>query len=73
MDEGSKRPKMRIISGSVPAIEEHLNRLLEFYAATSINFAVVHDELVLTVVLIDQRELRMAAMMQPGGPGGPRM
>lgn len=73
MDAGGKRPKMRIISGSVTAIEGILNELLEYYAALRINFAVVHDELVLTVVLIDQRELRMAAMMQPGGPGGPRM
>jgi hypothetical protein len=66
MELQDKPRALRIISGSAAYIEGELNRLADEYAGTQWNYAVVKDELVITVVLIHHSELRKAQLMQSG-------
>ena len=70
--EGRKRA-VRIISGTPAVIEGLLNELGQEYAATTWNFAVVKDELTITVVMISASEIRKAQIAQAAvAPNGRR-
>lgn len=70
MELETKPRKLRIISGSVEEVELQLNVLLKDYALTSMNFAVVDNKLIMTVILILASEIRMQQLMA-AGPGRP--
>jgi len=57
--------KVLIVSGSAAEVEARLNKVLNEYAAATWNFAVVKDELRITVVLVHQSEMRKAALAMP--------
>jgi len=57
--------KLLIVSGSAAEVEARLNKVLNEYAAATWNFAVVKDELKVTVVLVHQSEMRKAALAMP--------
>jgi len=57
--------KLLIVSGSAAEVEARLNKVLDEYAAVTWNFAVVKDELRITVVLVHQSEMRKAALAMP--------
>ena len=57
-------PSLRILSGSPEMVEHEANLLLKNYAAIMWNFSVVRDELVITVILVHERELRKAQLAQ---------
>ena len=60
----------RIISGPAPYIEEQVNRLAESYSPLLWSIYAGTGEALITVVLINQREMRRAALMsQPQLPG----
>ncbi len=61
---GAKPRPVRIISGSPAVIEGLINELGGDYAATTWNFAVVKDELTITVVLISASLIRQAQIAQ---------
>jgi len=70
--EIEKRPRIRIVSGAPALVEHDLNRLLDDYAVTVWNWAVVNNQLTLSAILIHQAELRKAQlaaapMMMPPG------
>lgn len=68
---GRKPRAVRIISGAPAVIEELLDRLANEYTPMTWNFAVCHDELTITVVMVSNSQLRQAqiaaAAMQPNG------
>lgn len=61
---GAKPLAVRIISGSPAVIEGLINELGTEYSATTWNFAVVKDELTITVVLISASLIRQAQIAQ---------
>jgi hypothetical protein len=68
--EIEKKPlRVRVISGTVAEMEEQLNRLLEHYMAIQWNYAVVKDELRMTVVLFHESVIRMQQIAQAGLSG----
>jgi hypothetical protein len=54
----TKPPTTRILSGNPLKVEAELNALDDEYVVIETNFAVVKDELTLTLILIHQSELR---------------
>lgn len=68
---GGKPRAVRIISGGPAVIEEMLDRLAGEYTPMTWNFAVCHDQLTITVVMISNSQVRQAqiaaAAMQPNG------
>jgi hypothetical protein len=66
MDAEIKPRRLRIISGTTAEVEEQLNRLLDQYTMTQQAFAVVDNQLVMTVVLIHESVLRMHAIAAAG-------
>jgi hypothetical protein len=66
MGIAGKPRALRIISGNAAYIEGELNRLADEYSGTQWNYAVVKDELLITVVLIHHSELRKMQLMQAG-------
>lgn len=69
--KGEKPRAVRIISGGPAVIEEMLDRLSSEYQPITWNFAVCHDEVTITVVLVSQTQVRLAqiatAALQPNG------
>jgi hypothetical protein len=59
---GKEAPNFRVVSGPPAAVEHACNQLLEDYAAILWNFAVVKDEVVLSVVMIHTRILNRQAL-----------
>lgn len=68
---GGKPRAVRIISGAPAVIEEMLDRLANEYTPMTWNFAVCHDELTITVVMISNSQVRQAqiatAALAPNG------
>jgi hypothetical protein len=65
--EFEKKPRrLRIVTGTVAEVEEQLNQLLDSYLATQYNYAVVGDELRVTVVLLHESVVRMHQIAQAG-------
>jgi hypothetical protein len=72
MDPEIKAPKLRIVSDKPEVVARALNVLLDDYAAITWNFAVVKDELTITVVMVHQSEIRKMQLMMGGAGPGPR-
>ena len=71
--EREKPKRLLILSGAPSYVEAEMNRLLDEYATILWNFTAVGDELKVTAILVQQRELRMAQLMAGGGgPGRPQ-
>jgi hypothetical protein len=72
-----QRFKVRILSGDPMRIEGELNGLLDDYAPAVWNFTAVDNEVIVTVVLVDKREISraqmMAAVSMQGLPPGGRI
>lgn len=59
---------VRVISGSPEEIDYELGHTLKGYAAVQWNFAVVKDQLRVTVIAIHESEIRKMQLMQmPSG------
>ena len=61
-------PKLRIVSGPHQVVERQLNELLNDYAVTVWNFAVVDGAVHVTAILLALAELRkqqLGAIQQP--------
>ena len=69
MEAEIKPRRLRIVSGPVHLVEEELNRLLNSYVATQFSYAVVKDEVHMTVVLMHESVVRMQ-QIAAGGAGG---
>lgn len=66
MEPERKAKRIRILSGTVPEVEEALNRMLDEYAAIVWSFVAAGDHVQVTVVLIAISEMRMQALAQGG-------
>jgi len=72
MDPLVPERKIRILSASPAIVEHDLQELLKSYMAVTWNFAVVAGELVVTVVLVHESEIRKAQLAAMPPMGGPR-
>jgi hypothetical protein len=66
MEAEIKPLRLRIVSGSVAQVEKQLNHLLDHYTMTQQAFAVVNNQLVMTVILLHESVLRMQAIAAAG-------
>jgi hypothetical protein len=72
MDVNQKPDKLRLISGSYKLVEYELNLLLDDYTAVTWNFAVVADDLRITVVLLHSSVMRQQMIAQAAVPNSQR-
>jgi len=70
MEAEIKPRAVRVVSGSPEEIDYALGASLKGYVIASWNFAVVRDELRVTVVAVHESEIRKMQLMQPL-PGRP--
>ena len=66
VDVEIKPRKLRIVSGTIPELEDQLNRLLNDYNAIVWSFAPVGEAMCGTVVLLHNSVLMQRALAQPG-------
>lgn len=65
----SERRRLLIISDTAETVEWHLNRLLDEYTVTTWSFNAVGDRVIITAILLDNREIRKAQIAMMGAPG----
>lgn len=64
----SERRRLRIVSGTPEEVEWHLNRMLDEYTVATWNFCPVGDHVIVTAVLLDNREIRKAQLAMTAVP-----
>jgi hypothetical protein len=66
---GKESPNFRVVSGPPAVIEHQLNELLNEYIAVLWHWCVVHDELILSAVLMHTRIVHRQQLAQTRMPG----
>lgn len=67
----SEAQKVLILSGGTDEVESALNAVLEYFSPIVWNVSTVKDEVILTVVLLNNSYMRRAQLAVPVvGPGG---
>jgi hypothetical protein len=56
----TKMKKIRLISGRPEIVDHQVNQMLDHYAISQVNFAVVANDVIVTIFLILQSEVRQA-------------
>jgi hypothetical protein len=62
MEIVTKPPKIRILSGTPAKVEAELNLLLDNYVPSMWAWSQVKDEVIVSVVLVSQSQVRQAQM-----------
>jgi hypothetical protein len=60
------------LTGAPDATCRKVNAVLEWYTVIAWNWSIVHDELILTALMIDSAEIRKAALAQIQPTGNSR-